>query len=125
MIKGLGVDLVKIKRIEEVHQRKGDVFLEKIFTPIEIKYCKSKSRPYQHYAARFAIKEAVIKMLGKSEGFTWQDIEVENKDNGKPKLNLRANAKKLAEELGIERIHISISHEKELAIAQVIGEGGA
>lgn len=123
MIKGIGIDLVNIKRIKKMHEKWGDAFLDKIYTSSEIAYCKTKARPYQHLAARFAIKEAAIKMLDKAEGLSWQDIEIENKASGKPELKLKRSARKAADLIGIKKVHISISHEKELAVAQVIGEG--
>ncbi|NLM97751.1 MAG: holo-ACP synthase [Halanaerobiaceae bacterium] len=122
MIKGLGVDLVDIKRIEELINKRGQAFLEKVFTLREIEYCESKAARYQHYAARFAAKEAVVKMLAGAEGIGWKDIEVLKAGNGKPELVLSGQARKAADRLGIKRLHLSISHEKELAIAQVIGE---
>ncbi|MFP4016384.1 MAG: holo-ACP synthase [Halanaerobiales bacterium] len=123
MIKGLGVDLVEIRRIEGIIKKSGDRFLEKIFTPDEIEYCQNKGASYQHFAARFAAKEAVVKMLGDSSGISWQDIEVFNQNNGAPEIRLTGQAGITAEKYGINSIHISISHEKKMAVAMVIGEG--
>lgn len=123
MIKGLGIDLVDIKRIEEIINKRGLAFLKKVFTPQEIEYCESKAARYQHYAARFAAKEAVVKMLAEVEGVGWKEIEVLKGDDGKPELSLSGQARIVADKLGIKRIHMSISHEKELAVVQVIGEG--
>ncbi len=124
MIKGLGIDLVRIKRIEKMIERWGDSFLEKVFTPGEIKYCNSKSRPAIHFAARFAVKEAVVKMLGgNTAGFNWHDFEVYNDTVGRPELLLSEKIEDVIKKLGIDTIHISISHEREYAVAQAIGEG--
>jgi phosphopantetheine--protein transferase-like protein len=124
MIKGLGIDLVRINRIEEMIERWGNSFLQKVFTPGEIEYCNSKSRPAIHFAARFAVKEAVIKMLGgNTAGFKWHDFEVCNNSAGRPELVLSERIEDVIKKAGIETIHISISHEREYAIAQAIGEG--
>ena len=123
MIKGLGIDLVNIKRIEKIINKWGSRFLKRGFTPAEIEYCQSKTQCYQHFAARFAAKEAAVKMLGFTTGIAWQDIEVVKKDNGQPQLIFRGQAEKIAEEIGIRNIHITISHEKKMAVVQVIGEG--
>ena len=124
MIKGLGVDIVKINRISRIADRWQDKFLNKVFTTSEINYCSQKKDKNQHLAARFAAKEAVVKMLGtgfKKIGF--KEIEVINDDHGKPEVILYDRTQKIASEKGIETIHISLSHEKEYAIAEVIGEG--
>lgn len=124
MIKGLGIDLVKINRIDKMIRRWGDSFLHKVFTPGEISYCNSKARPTIHFAARFAVKEAVIKMIGgNTTGFSWQDFEVYNNIEGKPELILSEQIEDMLKGLGISKVHISISHEREYAIAQALGEG--
>lgn len=123
MIKGLGIDLVNIKRIEKIIDKWGSKFLLKVFTPAEIEYCQSKTLSDQHFAARFAAKEAAVKMLGCVEGIAWQDIEVVKNNNGRPELVFTGQAKVSAEKFGIKNIHITISHEKKMAVAQVIGEG--
>jgi len=123
MIKGLGIDLVDIERIENIINKWGHQFLKKVFTTKEIEYCQSKSASYQHFAVRFAAKEAVVKMLGKTEGISWQDIEVIKADNGRPGLLLLSQARIIAEKRGINNIQITLSHEKKMAVAQVIGEG--
>ena len=84
MIKGTGIDLVSVKRIERTIQRWGLKFILKVFTPGEIEYCEGKEARYQHYAARFAAKEAAVKMLGKTTGIGWKDIEVSHDRDGRP-----------------------------------------
>ncbi|NLJ83956.1 MAG: holo-ACP synthase [Halanaerobiaceae bacterium] len=123
MIKGTGIDLVSVKRIERTIQRWGLKFILKVFTPGEIEYCEGKEARYQHYAARFAAKEAAVKMLGKTTGIGWKDIEVSHDRDGRPVLLLHGRARLQAERLGIRRVHIAISHEREMAVVQVIGEG--
>lgn len=122
MIIGLGIDIVKINRIEKILDRWNNRFKFRIFTEEEIRYCNSKAKQAQHYAARFAIKEAAVKMLG-GVVCSWQDIEVSNDDSGKPGLSLKGETAKIALKNGIKRIYVSIAHENDYAIAQVIGEG--
>ncbi|MFW6022430.1 MAG: holo-ACP synthase [Halanaerobiaceae bacterium] len=123
MIKGLGIDIVKVSRIKKIIDKWGINFLKKVFTPDEIEYCESKARKQEYYAARFAAKEAAVKMLGIGEGISWQDIEVRKMKSGKPELVLKGKALQTADDIGIKYIHISLSHEREMAIAEIIGEG--
>ena len=90
MIFGIGIDIIEIERIKKSHEQYGEAFLNKIFTPSEIKYSLSKKNLYQHLAARFAAKEAISKALttGWSEGFRWKDIEIYNEKSGLPKARL-------------------------------------
>ncbi|WP_230867641.1 holo-ACP synthase [Iocasia frigidifontis] len=122
MIIGLGIDIVKIERIEKILDRWNNRFKSRIFTEDEISYCSSKARPAQHYAARFAVKEAAVKMLGGTV-YSWQDFEVSNDDSGKPGLSLKGETAEIALENGIKNLYVSIAHENDYAIAQVIGEG--
>lgn len=115
-----GIDIIEIDRIKENIDKLENKFLDKIFTQKEIQYCEGKKKQkYQHYAARFAAKEACFKAISKSlkskYDITWQDIEVENDKNGKPQLHI----KKVDTNL-IENIDISISHCKQYAIANVV-----
>lgn len=123
MIKGLGIDLVEIERIKNIVDKWGEHFLNKIFTSAEIEYCQGKSASYQHFAARFAAKEAAVKMLGKTRGVGWKDIEVKRNVSGRPYLLLKNKAKLIADQMGIDKLHITISHERKMTVAQVIGEG--
>ena len=123
MIKGIGIDIVQVKRIENILNKWGDKLLNRIYTDQEKKYCQKKDEKYIHLAARFAAKEALVKMLGTGmKQIKWSDIEIINDERGKPKIKLYGNADKEAEKQNINNIHISISHEKEYAVAQVIGE---
>ncbi|MCG8516239.1 MAG: holo-ACP synthase [Halanaerobiales bacterium] len=124
MIKGLGIDLVKIERFKNIIERWGNKFLERVFTPAELDYCRDSINYPERLAARFAAKEAAFKMLeGTARGVGWHDFEVNNTAKGRPQLFLRGKAARLAEEKGIVFIHLSLSHERDFAIAQVIGEG--
>lgn len=114
-----GTDIIEVKRIKDAINKKGDKFLNKIYTPFEIEYCNSKnSMKYQHFAARFAAKEAIFKaisekMKNKYE-ITWTDVEIRNNEEGKPQVVF------LKENYNINQIDISISHVKEYAIAMCI-----
>ena len=114
-----GVDIIEISRIKESIEQLGEKFLNKIFTSNEIEYCESKKKQkYQHYAARFAAKEATFKaisnQLHNKYDISWKDIEVKNDKEGKPNLTITGiNLEK------IENIDISLSHCNEYAIANV------
>ena len=90
MIEGIGIDIIEIDRIKESIELYGDKFLDRIFTKTELDYCLNKKNMYQHLAARFAAKEAVVKAIsaGKKNGFRWKDIEIYNEFNGMPSVKL-------------------------------------
>ncbi|MCK4593265.1 holo-ACP synthase, partial [bacterium] len=94
MIKGIGLDLVEVERFRRGHREGGIEFTEEVFTPAEVRYCHSQARYWEHFAARFAAKEAVAKALGRS--LRWQEVEVRNDARGKPVLFLHGRAKELA-----------------------------
>lgn len=100
-------------------------FVERVFTEKERAYCESKgAAAAQSYAARFAAKEAFLKALktGWRGKITWQDIEIVSGENGVPSLEIRGEARKILENLGADKIHLSLSHTTEHAVAQVILE---
>lgn len=115
-----GTDIIEIERIKDSIEKFGERFIKKIFTTKEIKYCESKGKQkYQHYAARFAAKEAAFKAISwkikdKYE-ICWKDFEVENDEQGRPKINLIDIDMK-----NIENIDISISHCKNYSVANVM-----
>ena len=115
-----GTDIIEIKRIRESIEELGTKFLERVYTDKEIQYCESKNnQKYQHYAARFAAKEAVFKAISRKlknkYEIGWKDMEVINDENGRPHAHLKnINIQE------IEEIDISISHCKEYAIANVV-----
>lgn len=124
-IRGLGIDLVDVPRVRALLDRHGDRFKERTFTAGEITYCDGCADPAIHYAARFAAKEAAAKALGTglwTEGVDWKDFEVTRADNGRPGLQLHGAAAGHAAALGVRHAHLSLSHTRELAIAQVILE---
>ena len=121
----VGVDLIEIPRVERALGRHGDRFLERVFTPAEILYCRA--RPHE-LAARFAAKEAISKALGVGmrmmarDGIKWRDAEVIGDVRGKPLVRLHGRAAERAEELGLTEWAVSLSHTREHAIALVVAQ---
>jgi holo-[acyl-carrier protein] synthase len=114
----VGVDLIEIERVRRALERHGDGFRERCFTAEERAYCDSKANPAQHYAGRFAAKEAVGKALGVGVHFTWREIEVAGRP--KPGVRLSGRTARAAERLGAGRIELSMTHSKELAAAVAV-----
>lgn len=117
--KGLGNDIIEIGRIQRSIERHGDRFLQRIFTPNEIAYCKKHSLSYRHFAGRFAAKEAIAKALGSGIGkeLSWLDIEILNDIKGKPLVQL---SEKKTKHFNAHLILLSISHCKTFATAVAI-----
>jgi holo-[acyl-carrier protein] synthase len=115
-IVGLGVDICEIERMDRALGR-HPTMRERVFTPEERAYCDSRSRPAESYAGRFAAREAVIKALGGYRGKRWQDISVTRAPTGAPSIRLEGGAKLRADELGIERVLITFTHERTNAVA--------
>ena len=124
MIVGTGIDIEEIDRIGNVIERRGDHFLNRIFTKGEQAYCLRRKRFAQHFAARFAAKEACMKALGTgfSRGVRYRDIEVVRKPGERPSLHLHGRAKEIAEEMGVVNISLSITHSRHTAQTLVIFE---
>ncbi len=125
MIFGIGIDIIEVARIEKQIEAESNSFVKKIFTENEIRYCETKIKnKAQNYAARFAAKEAFFKALGTGwrDGLSWKDIEIENDELGKPNILLSGKSKKNIQENSISKIHVSLSHIKEIAVAVVILE---
>ena len=122
MIFGTGVDIVEVFRMRDAIDKWGDNFLKKIFTDREIGYSNSKRFSCQHFAARFAAKEAVIKAFGEPKKFPIKctEIEVLNDDEGKPMIKFHNDALKLKNKKKISDVVLSMSHSKNYAIANVI-----
>lgn len=121
MINGIGTDIVEIDRIEKAMEREG--FLQKIFNRREIDYLKRRNMRPEYVAGRFAAKEAIVKALGTGfKGINTKDIEIERNALGKPIVVLKGNAKKIASKYGDYKIHLSISHGRDNAIAYALWE---
>lgn len=122
MIIGIGTDIVAIKRIQGSIENYGERFLKKIFTETEQAYCNAREKTaVLHYAGRFAVKEAFSKAIGTGirQGFVWNTVGVVNEPSGKPEISLTGV---LQERWGQYKIHVSISHTEEYAMAMVIIE---
>lgn len=123
MLKGVGADLVEVERIRQVLVRRPDAFCRRVYTPAEVKYCFQKAAPETSLAARFAAKEAVMKVLGTGWGaIGWTEIEVTSRENGRPELVLHGRASRLAGEQGISRWMLTLSHSRGHALAVVVAE---
>jgi holo-[acyl-carrier protein] synthase len=126
MILGMGTDLAEVDRIRQNVARFGDRFLARIYTPGERAYALSKANSAERLAARFAAKEAAMKAIGTgwSGGVTWKDFEVVNERSGRPTLRLTGVAGRLARDMGMARVTLSLTHTSALAMAVVIIEDG-
>ena len=116
-----GIDIIEVKRIQESIENVGENFINKIYTPLEIEYCNSKKHmKYQHFAARFAAKEAIFKaiseVLQNKYEITWTDVQIVNNEQGKPQVEF-LNKKFCT---NIEQIDISLSHLKGYATAMCV-----
>lgn len=121
-IRGLGVDICEIARMERALAR-HPTMRERVFTPEEISYCDSKARPAESYAGRFAAREAVIKALGGYPGKRWQDISVTRAPSGAPAIRLDGNAKRRADMLGVTQVLVTFTHERANAVAFAVAVG--
>ncbi|MEJ2111384.1 MAG: holo-ACP synthase [Acidobacteriota bacterium] len=124
MIAGTGVDIVEIERIRGMTERLKDRFANRVFTAEEQWFCYRYRDSAPHFAARFAAKEALFKALGTgwAKGVSWLDCEVLRKDSEAPVMMLHGQALKRSELLGVQRIHLSISHTDQYAVATVVLE---
>jgi len=124
---GIGTDIIECLRIAQMIDRHGELFIRRVYTEHEIEYCSDKKAATQHYAGRWAAKEAVLKALGTGwvRGISWRDVEVRHKPGGAPTIALRGGARDVFERSGIREMHISISHCRSHAIAYAVAEGDA
>ena len=122
MIAGIGIDIVEIERIRGLIERYGSRFIDRVFSPCEISYCRNKKDPSGSFAARFAVKEAFVKALGTGMvgGMKFNDVSFEFTE--RPEIKLSGVAESIAKTKGIASMQVSISHEKGYAIAIVILE---
>lgn len=123
MIRGIGVDIVALARIESALERFGQRFVERILTEREISQLP-KPIPIRSLAGRFAGKEAIAKALGTGiSGFSWHDIEVLRSQGGDPRVELHRGAKEIARRRGVSKVWVSLSHERTHAVASAVAEG--
>ena len=118
-----GIDLVECGRVGTLVDSYGRRFLQRVFTEAELAHCLGKKRRTEHLAGRFAAKEAVLKVLGTGwrGGIHWTDVEIRNAPSGEPRVRLHGQCARIAEQQGISRVLISISHTATYAVASAIG----
>ncbi len=122
---GIGTDIIECERITQMLEKHGQVFLTRVYTACEIEYCSGRKAADQHYAGRWAAKEAVLKALGTgwAHGIRWTDVQVVNQQGGKPNIELDGRAKEISLQLGIREVMISISHCRNYAVAYATAIG--
>ena len=121
MIIGVGIDLAEIERFRSLLARWGSRFTRRLFTEHERDYAEQRAVPEQHYAARFAAKEAMLKALGVPKGLSWHELEI-YRDSKQPIFRLNGKAEKCFLEKGGSKIHLSLTHSKSVASAVVVLE---
>jgi holo-[acyl-carrier protein] synthase len=124
MIIGVGTDIVDVERIAQLWQRQGQRFAERLLTQNELVRLAEKTYPERFLAKRWAAKEAISKALGTgiAQGVSFQDMQIDHTEHGQPSVLISGGALKVAEKLGIRRWHLSISDEKNHAVAFVVAE---
>jgi holo-[acyl-carrier protein] synthase len=122
---GIGTDITECLRIARMIERHGELFIDRVYTSEETKYCQSRKQATQHFTGRWAAKEAILKALGTGwrRGISWRDIEVRNEPGGKPVVAVRGGVKDVVEQLGISEIQVTISHCRTHATACAIAVG--
>ena len=122
---GIGTDIIECLRIARIIERHGELFINRVYTDHEIGYCRSRKAATQHFAGRWAAKEAVLKALGTGwrRGISWQDVEIRNRTSGQPTIAFRGGARDVVEESGIQKMLITISHCRSHATAYALAIG--
>ena len=117
-----GIDLVDCPRIEQMIERHGQRFIDRVFTAAEQQYAKSSRNEIEKLSGRFAAKEAILKLIGTGwrGKIAWTDIEVVNNAAGQPEVTIGGQVRKIADELGIDHISVSITHTANFAIASAV-----
>ena len=121
-ILGIGTDIVECLRIAQMIKRHGELFITRVYTPHEIQYCQNRKAATQHFAGRWAAKEAVLKAVGTGwrRGISWRNVEIRNLSSGRPTSRSAAECANVVEEMGIGQVLISISHCRSHATAYAI-----
>ena len=122
MIDAVGVDIADVKRIKNALERWGDRFISRTFSSREVQYCRRHRDEALRFAARFAAKEAFIKCMGSARGIHWNEIELLNDRSGKPHFHLSDGIKKELGKREIKKVHVSVTHAAEYAVAFVVFE---
>jgi holo-[acyl-carrier protein] synthase len=121
-VKGIGVDLAVISRIRQIVERWDERFLQRVFTEEEIAFCRRRRDPIQHFAVRFAAKEAALKALGTglSMGVRWRELEVRRERGEAPTMVLSGRSREIARSRGGDRMLVSLTHDGDYAMAQAM-----
>jgi holo-[acyl-carrier protein] synthase len=124
-ILGIGTDIIECPRIGKMIEQHGELFLRRVYTEREIRYCQARKHAIEHFAGRWAAKEAILKAIGTgwSRGIAWTDLEVRNATSGQPKVLVCGGAKDAALQRGIGDILVSISHCRTYATAYALAIG--
>jgi holo-[acyl-carrier protein] synthase len=125
-IVGIGTDIVECARIARMIEQHEDLFLRRVFTPREVRYCQARKRSTEHFTGRWAAKEAILKTLGTgwSKGLCWTDMEIRNDRHGAPHVYLSGAAKDRAQTLHITNVLLTLSHCRAYAVAYAIALTG-
>ena len=120
-ILGIGTDIVECLRIAQMIERHGELFIDRVYTASEIEYCRSRKQATQHFAGRWAAKEAISKVLGLGvRGVGWREIEILPNRAGAPQVYLHGRAARRAEWMDLDEVTVSISHERHMAVAVAV-----
>lgn len=122
---GIGTHIIECLRVARMIERHGELFINRVYTLSEIRYCQSRKHATQQFAGRWAAKEAIFRALGTQpqRGISWRDLEVHNDASGRPVVALRGGARDLVVERGVREILVSISHSRSNAIAYAMALG--
>jgi holo-[acyl-carrier protein] synthase len=124
-ILGIGTDITECLRVARMIERHGELFINRVYTPEEIRYCQNRKQSTQHFTGRWAAKESILKALGTGwrRGISWLDMEIRNEPGGQPHVLVRGGIKEIVEQLGVQKLLISISHCRTHATAYAIALG--
>jgi holo-[acyl-carrier protein] synthase len=124
MIVGIGIDLERVDRFRDLLARWGERFEKKLYTDDERAYCRGRGKPEQHFAVRFAAKEAALKAMGvpRHVGLEWQHFEIVRGESGAPSLVLHHAARAVADRMNVLRVHLTLTHTDDTAAAFVVLE---
>jgi holo-[acyl-carrier protein] synthase len=118
---GIGTDIVECLRIAQMIERHGEMFISRVYTDYEIQYCQARKSATQHFAGRWAAKEAISKVLGLGvRGVGWREIEILPNFAGAPQVTLHGRAARRAEAMDLDEVTVSISHERHMAVAVAV-----
>jgi holo-[acyl-carrier protein] synthase len=122
MILGIGTDIVECPRIGKMIEQYGELFLRRVYTDREVRYCQSRRHAIEHFAGRWAAKQAIVKAMGTgwNRGISWTDIEIRSGTDGQPQVMVCGVAKEVAREREIANILITLSHCRTYATAYAI-----